>query len=47
MLQRLPRSLIGESLVGISILLLAAVLVNSKPPPRPVKAPTQAARVGR
>ena len=35
MLQRLPRSLIGESLVGISILLLAAVLVNSKPPPQP------------
>lgn len=47
MLQRLPRSLIGESLVGISILLLAAVLVNSKPPPRPIKAPAQAARVGR
>lgn len=47
MLQRLPRSLIGESLVGISILLLAAVLVNSKPPPQPPKAPIQAARVGR
>ena len=47
MLQRLPRSLIGESLVGISILLLAAVLVNSKPPPQPVKARVQAARVGR
>ena len=47
MLQRLPRSLIGESLVGISILLLAAVLVNSKPPPQPVKAPVQAARAGR
>ncbi len=47
MLQRLPRSLIGESLVGITILLLAAVLVNSKPPPQPVKAPVQAARVGR
>jgi copper transport protein len=47
MLQRLPRSLVGESLVGISILLLAAVLVNSKPPPQPVKAPVQAARVGR
>jgi copper transport protein len=46
-LQRLPRSLIGESLVGISILLLAAVLVNSKPPPQPVKAPVQAARVDR
>ena len=47
MLQRLPRSLIGESLVGISILLLAAVLVNSKPPPQPATAPVQAARVGR
>jgi len=46
-LQRLPRSLVGESLVGITILLLAAVLVNSKPPPQPVKAPVQAARVGR
>jgi len=46
-LQRLPRSLVGESLVGISILLLAAVLVNSKPPPQPAKAPVQAARVGR
>jgi copper transport protein len=46
MLQRLPRSLVGESLVGISILLLAAVLVNSKPPTQPVKAPVQAARVG-
>ncbi|HVN62942.1 MAG TPA: CopD family protein [Gaiellaceae bacterium] len=46
-LQRLPRSLVGESLVGISILLLAAVLVNSKPPPQPARAPVQAARVGR
>ncbi|HUK95855.1 MAG TPA: copper resistance protein CopC [Gaiellaceae bacterium] len=31
----LPRSLIGESAVGIVILLVAAVLVESKPPPRP------------
>ena len=46
-LQRLPRSLVGESLVGISILLLAAVLVNSKPPPQPSKAPVRAARAGR
>lgn len=46
-LQRLPRSLVGESLVGITILLLAAVLVNSKPPPQPVKAPVQVAQVGR
>lgn len=42
---RLPRSLAGESLVGIAILLVAAVLVDSKPPPQPVPAPpVQAAR---
>src|SRR2546429_7853089 len=35
----LPRSLIGESAVGIAILLAAAVLVESKPPPRPPAAP--------
>jgi copper transport protein len=33
---RLPRSLAGESAVGMAILLAAAVLVDSKPPPRPV-----------
>jgi copper transport protein len=31
---RLPRSLAGESAVGMAILLAAAVLVDSKPPPR-------------
>jgi copper transport protein len=31
----LPRSLIGESAVGIAILLVAAILVESKPPPQP------------
>jgi copper transport protein len=31
----LPRSLMGESAVGIAILLVAAILVESKPPPRP------------
>ena len=31
----LPRSLIGESAVGMAILLVAAVLVDSKPPPQP------------
>jgi putative copper export protein len=31
----LPRSLAGESAVGMAILLAAAVLVESKPPPRP------------
>jgi len=33
----LPRSLAGESAVGIAILLAAAVLVDSKPPPQPVQ----------
>jgi copper transport protein len=41
-LSRLPRSLAGESAVGMAILLAAAVLVDSKPPPRPVQAPTAA-----
>ena len=41
-LARLPRSLAGESAVGMAILLVAAVLVDSKPPPRPVQAPTAA-----
>jgi copper transport protein len=35
----LPRSLIGESAVGMAILLAAAVLVESKPPARPVNQP--------
>ena len=33
----LPRSLIGESAVGMAILLVAAVLVDSKPPPQPLR----------
>ena len=33
----LPRSLMGESAVGMAILLAAAVLVDSKPPPQPVQ----------
>jgi len=33
---RLPRSLAGESAVGMAILLAAAVLVDSKPPPQPL-----------
>ena len=36
---RLPRSLAGESAVGMAILLVAAVLVDSKPPPQPVSQP--------
>jgi copper transport protein len=39
----LPRSLAGESAVGMAILLAAAVLVDSKPPPRPVQQPLDAA----
>ncbi|MFL5963443.1 MAG: copper resistance protein CopC [Gaiellaceae bacterium] len=39
-LTRIGRSLAGETLVGVAVLLVAAVLVDSKPPPRPVNAPT-------
>lgn len=39
-LGRLPRSLAGESAVGMAVLLAAAVLVDSKPPPRPVSPAT-------
>jgi len=43
-LARVGRSVAGESLVAIAVLLAAAVLVDSKPPP-PVTPPvTQAAR---
>jgi copper transport protein len=41
-LTRIGRSLAGESLVGIAVLLVAAVLVDSKPPAQPVKAPAPA-----
>ena len=33
--RRLSRSLFGEATVAVSILLLAAILVDSKPPPKP------------
>jgi len=39
LLAALPRSLAGESAVGMAILLAAAVLVDSKPPPRPAPQP--------
>ena len=39
-LTRIGRSLVGESLVGVAVLLLAAILVDSKPPPRPVSGPS-------
>jgi putative copper export protein len=45
-LSRLPRSLAGESAVGMAILLAAAVLVDSKPPARPAPSAPVAARVG-
>jgi len=32
----LPRSVLGESLAGMAVLLAAAVLVDSRPPPQPV-----------
>jgi copper transport protein len=34
-LTRIGRSLAGESIVGVAVLLVAAILVDSKPPPRP------------
>jgi copper transport protein len=36
-LTRIGRSLVGESLVGVAVLLAAAVLVDSKPPARPIQ----------
>jgi len=39
---RLPRSLAGESAVGMAVLLAAAVLVDSKPPAQPPPAPQPA-----
>jgi copper transport protein len=38
-LTRIGRSLAGESLVGVAVLLVAAILVDSKPPPRPTPTP--------
>ena len=43
-LSRLGASIAGESVIGIAVLLVAAVLVDSNPPPRPFTEPvTQAA----
>jgi copper transport protein len=44
---RLQRSLIGESMVGMAVLLAAAVLVDASPPPRPAPAPAAATSVPR
>jgi copper transport protein len=40
----LPRSVVGESAVAMSVLLAAAVLVDSKPPPPAQPTPVQATR---
>jgi copper transport protein len=46
---RIGRSLLGESMVGVAVLLAAAILVDSKPPPRPAPSAsvTQAAAAQR
>jgi copper transport protein len=44
---KLSRSLLGEASVGMAVLLAAAVLVDSKPPPQPAPRPTQAVTVSR
>ena len=41
-LPRLRGSLLGESLVGMAVLLAAAVLVDAKPPPGPAPPPPAA-----
>jgi copper transport protein len=41
------RSLVAESAVGMAVLLVAAVLVNSKPPPQPAPSKTVARAVSR
>jgi copper transport protein len=44
-LTRLSRSLVGESAVGMAVLLAAAILVNSQPPAKPTRQPPQAVSV--
>jgi copper transport protein len=39
---KVGRSLAGEALVGVAVLLMAAILVDSKPPPRTAPAPPAA-----
>jgi len=46
-LSRLPRSLVGESVVAVAVLLAAAVLVDSKPPPQPAPEPAKAVSLDR
>ena len=45
MLGRLRGSLLGESMVGMAVLLAAAVLVNAKPPVQPAPTPPAASSV--
>jgi copper transport protein len=45
--RRLPRSLAGEAAVAVAILLLAAILVDSKPPSKPSNRPLQGAQAAR
>jgi copper transport protein len=47
LLTRIGRSLIGESVVAAAVLLVAAVLVDSRPPVQPIKAPPTRAAVKR
>jgi copper transport protein len=47
LLPRLRGSLLGESMVGMAVLLAAAVLVNAKPPVQPVPTPPAASSVTR
>jgi copper transport protein len=44
---RLQRSLIGESMVGMAVLLVAAVLVDAQPPVRPAPSPPAASSLPR
>jgi copper transport protein len=46
-LARLQRSLVGESMVGMAVLLAAAVLVDAQPPVRPAPSPPVASTVRR
>jgi copper transport protein len=46
-LPRLRASIVGESLVGMSVLLAAAVLVNARPPVQPTPTPPSASSVPR
>lgn len=45
-LTRIGHSLVGESMVGMAVLLAAAVLVDSKPPARPVGTPDRSSIEG-